>query len=244
MTNKQPWALEEYLQENVPMTELIPGAQVAPSVPPVPPEPKPAASNAELISRLESEKAALAQNFAKVSAEAEAASKRLSELESAAKAAEEARLKEKEDYKALWENEKLAKEAILKTAQDVSARQALVSELSKRHAVDPELVADALLATGKDKIQFSNGQILGVNELVNDLQAQKPNVFTPQPAPIPGVPNNPLVQPVATGNPGSMPAPDGSSSAFNARTATKEDLDRQWDAELAKIRSDGGRRSI
>lgn len=240
--DKQPWLLEEYLQEHAPMTETQP--TVPPVTPPVT-EVQPPASNAALISRLEAEKSALAQNFAKVQAESEATAKRLAELESAAKAAEEARLKEREDYKTLWQNSETEKNALLAKQTEFSKRQALASEFAKQNALDVELLTDAALAKSGDKIIVQDGHVLGVEAVVGEFKTSKSNLFKPDaPAATPGAVNNPLVPLVKpTGNAGTMPPADGSPAPFNAMTAEKADLDKAWEAELVKMKSEG-RRSI
>lgn len=122
------------------------------------------------------------------------AKQRLKALEEKQAQSEEARLKEQNEYKTLWEKEKAEKEALRGELSNSAKRRAIIDEAAKQGAADSILVEKLI---DLDKIEVDDkGNATNVADLVKQVLTERPILRgTEQPRPNLGNGANPQQDP-------------------------------------------------
>jgi hypothetical protein len=156
---------------------------------------------------------------------------KLNEIHTKEQAAEEARLKEQGEFKALAErHEARAKDLEEKLVQrDIKAN--LDRELISAGVVDADLVGTALSAKYGEELKSDPNK---VSELVARLKIDKPLLFKAETPVQANEPSKPEPQP--TGQPGTQPPTGTQPAPFNAadRKVSISDVEKQYEEMMKK----------
>lgn len=158
----------------------------------------------------------------------QAAEKKLADLQSAKEAQERAALEEQGKFKELYEQAQRTVLEMTAREQLQAVKSALTAELTKQGAVDPD-IAQLVLQSHKDVLQYKDGTVFGVAEVVEQYKQQKPAFFKAADAQPGTPPSFATAAPAATGLRTSAPPPAGTpSNNFSDKAIPMKDVDAAW----------------
>jgi multidrug efflux pump subunit AcrA (membrane-fusion protein) len=159
---------------------------------------------------------------------------KLNEIHTKEQAAEEARLKEQGEFKALAERHEARVRELESTLVQKEIKANLDRELLSAGVVDADLVATALSAKYGEELKADPSQAAS---LVARVKAEKPLLFKSEVAPAPnpsGEPPKP--QPNPTGQPGTQPPTGTQPAPFNAndKKVPIAEVERQYEEMMKR----------